>query len=135
MASQKTTIDLPSKLFSLYVSVGSNKARFQGGRGIEGIGVIPHELVEFDPADLQQQRDTLIARADASFPRVCAWAESTTWTSVSTRRAFTRAMGAKIVSYAFRMGQPFALALAMLAAGCAAGARVPPDRAGDCSYQ
>jgi hypothetical protein len=65
MASQKTTIELPSKLFALYVSVGSNKARFQDGKGIEGVGVVPHEIVEFDPADLKAKRDTLIARADA----------------------------------------------------------------------
>lgn len=65
MSSQKTTIELPSGLFSLYVSTGSNKGRFNGGRGIEGIGVIPHELVEFDPKDLARGVDTLIARAEA----------------------------------------------------------------------
>ena len=65
MASQKTTIELPSGLFSLYVSTHSNKARFNGGKGLEGIGVIPHEVVEFDPEDLAAGRDTLIARAEA----------------------------------------------------------------------
>ncbi len=65
MSSQKTTIELPSKLFALYVSVASNKARFQGGKGLEGVGFHPHELVPFDPKDLAQQRDTLIARAEA----------------------------------------------------------------------
>ncbi|HEX5053895.1 MAG TPA: S41 family peptidase [Planctomycetota bacterium] len=72
MASQKTEIELPSKLFSLYVSVSSNKARFQGGKGIEGVGVMPHELVAFDPQDLAAQRDTLILRAEAllaAFPQ------------------------------------------------------------------
>ncbi len=72
MSSQKTTIDLPSGLFSLYVSVGSNKGRFNDGRGIEGIGVIPHEIVEFDPKDLAAGRDTLILRAEAllkNFPK------------------------------------------------------------------
>jgi C-terminal processing protease CtpA/Prc len=49
MASQKTTIPLPSQLFELYVSTHSNKGRFNGGRGIEGIGVVPHEIVELDP--------------------------------------------------------------------------------------
>ncbi|MBI5849576.1 MAG: hypothetical protein HZB39_00835 [Planctomycetes bacterium] len=67
MSSQKTTIELPSGLFALYVSIASNKARFQGGKGIEGIGVIPMEIVEFDAADLAQERDTLIARAEALF--------------------------------------------------------------------
>jgi carboxyl-terminal processing protease len=72
MSSQKTTIELPSKLFSLYVSTMSNKARFQGGKGLEGVGFVPHELVPFDAADLAQQRDTLIARAEAllaAFPQ------------------------------------------------------------------
>ena len=63
--TQKTTIDLPSGRFQLYVSVASNKARFQGGKGIEGVGVVPHELVAFDPEDLAAGRDTLIRRAEA----------------------------------------------------------------------
>lgn len=65
MASQKTTIELPSGLFELYVSIGSNKARFNGGRGIEGIGVEPHEYVQFEQEDLAAGIDTLIARAEA----------------------------------------------------------------------
>lgn len=72
MSSQKTTIELPSGLFGLYVSVRSNKQRFNDGRGIEGIGVMPHELVEFDPKDLAAGVDTLIRRADellAKFPK------------------------------------------------------------------
>jgi carboxyl-terminal processing protease len=72
MSSQKKTIELPSGLFGLYVSVRSNKERFNKGRGIEGIGVIPHEIVEFDPKDLAAGKDTLILRAEAlleRFPR------------------------------------------------------------------
>ena len=72
MSSSKTTIDLPSGLFQLYVSVASNKGRFNGGRGIEGIGVIPHEIVEFDPQDLVAEIDTLIRIAGerlADFPQ------------------------------------------------------------------
>ena len=45
---------------------------FQDGKGIEGVGVVPHELVAFDPSDLAQQRDTLILRAVAllaAFPQ------------------------------------------------------------------
>jgi|GEM_PF-720029 len=64
MSSQKTTIELPSGLFALYVSVASNKGRFNGRRGIEGIGVIPHEIVEYDPADLAQGVDTLVRKAE-----------------------------------------------------------------------
>jgi len=72
MSSSKTTIELPSRLFSLYVSVHSNKARFQGGKGIEGVGVIPHETVEYDPKDLAKERDTLIEYAEkllGKFPK------------------------------------------------------------------
>ena len=72
MASTKKTIELPSRMFALYVSVASNKGRFQGGKGIEGIGIQPHELVEFDAADLVDGRDTLIRRAEVllrSFPK------------------------------------------------------------------
>jgi len=65
MSSQKTTIELPSQLFSLYVSTGSNKQRFAKGKGIEGLGVVPHELVPYAPADLAAEKDTLIARAEA----------------------------------------------------------------------
>ena len=72
MSSSKTTIELPSGQFSLYVSVRSNKGRFQGGRGIEGIGIEPHETVPYDPAHLAAGKDTLIERAEAllaDFPK------------------------------------------------------------------
>jgi carboxyl-terminal processing protease len=65
MSSQKVEIELPSGLFVLRVSVESNKLRFNGGKGIEGIGVIPHEIVPYDPKDLSKGVDTLIARAEA----------------------------------------------------------------------
>jgi len=64
MSSQKTTISLPSGLFQLYVSVASNKGRFNGGKGIEGIGVLPNEIVPYDPADLAAGIDTEIKRAE-----------------------------------------------------------------------
>lgn len=72
MSSSKTTIELPSRLFALYVSVASNKGRFNGGKGIEGIGVIPHEIVEYQAKDLAAGIDTLTARAEellAKFPQ------------------------------------------------------------------
>ncbi len=72
MSSSKKTIELPSRLFSLYVSVYSNKKRFQQGKGIEGIGVIPHEIVSYRAKDLAREIDTLIARAEvllAKFPQ------------------------------------------------------------------
>ena len=62
MSSRKVTIELPSKLASLYVSVASNKSWFNQGKGIEGIGVQPHEIIEYRPEDLAQGTDTLIAR-------------------------------------------------------------------------
>lgn len=72
MSSSKATIELPSGYFNLYVSVASNKARFQGGRGIEGVGIEPHEIVEFTPEDLAAGVDTLTRRAEellADFPQ------------------------------------------------------------------
>jgi len=72
MSSQKTTIQLPSGLFELYVSTGSNMGRYNGGKGLEGIGVIPHRVVEFDPDDLDEGVDTLIRVAEellAKFPQ------------------------------------------------------------------
>ncbi|MBK7642267.1 MAG: hypothetical protein IPJ19_04345 [Planctomycetes bacterium] len=64
MSSSKETIELPSGLFELYVSVASNKGRFNGGKGIEGIGVPPSEVVEYEPADLAARVDTLIRVAE-----------------------------------------------------------------------
>ena len=72
MSSSKETIELPSKLFALYVSVDSNKNRFNKGRGIEGIGVPPSEIVEYDPKDLAAGVDTMIRVAEerlAKFPQ------------------------------------------------------------------
>lgn len=64
MSSQKTWVELPSKKFKLYVSTGSNRSSYNGGRGIEGIGVPPQELIEFEPEDLANGVDTLIRRAE-----------------------------------------------------------------------
>ena len=65
MSAQKETIELPSGKYGLYVAVRSNKQSFNGGKGIEGIGVPPQEFVEYDPEDLAAGRDTLILRAEA----------------------------------------------------------------------
>ncbi|MCZ6794266.1 MAG: S41 family peptidase [Planctomycetota bacterium] len=72
MSSSKTVIELPSRYFSLRVSVHSNKLRFNEGRGIEGIGVPPHQTVEYRAKDLAAGVDTLIQRAEellGNFPR------------------------------------------------------------------
>jgi len=72
MSSEKTTIELPSKLFSLYVSIASNMGRYNEGKGLEGLGVIPHRVVEYEPEDLADKVDTLIRVAEellAKFPQ------------------------------------------------------------------
>jgi C-terminal processing protease CtpA/Prc len=63
MSGSKKRIELPSGLFTLYVTVRSNKARFNRGKGVEGVGVPPHEIVAYDPEDLAEGVDTLIKRA------------------------------------------------------------------------
>jgi carboxyl-terminal processing protease len=65
MSAQKETIELPSGRYGLYVAVASNRGSFNDGRGIEGIGVPPNEVVQYDPEDLNAGRDTLILRAEA----------------------------------------------------------------------
>lgn len=62
-SSQKADVTTPSGLFTIRFSVASNKGRFNEGRGIEGIGVMPHEIVEPIADDLLHDRDTLIERA------------------------------------------------------------------------
>lgn len=72
MSSQKTVIELPSGLFTLRVSIASNMGRYNGGKGLEGIGVVPHRIVEFDPEDLENGIDTQIRVAEellAKFPQ------------------------------------------------------------------
>jgi carboxyl-terminal processing protease len=63
MSSQKSDVTVPSGLFSVRFSVASNKGRFNLGRGIEGLGVPPHELTPYDPMDLRQGIDTQIRLA------------------------------------------------------------------------
>ena len=63
-SSQKERLAVPSGLFAVQVSVASNMRRFNGGRGIEGIGVAPHEVVPYDPSELARGVDTQIRRAE-----------------------------------------------------------------------
>lgn len=63
MSSSKTLIELPSGWFALKVSIDSNGRRYNGGRGIEGIGVIPHAIVEHDASLLAEGKDALIEAA------------------------------------------------------------------------
>ncbi|HSJ01894.1 MAG: S41 family peptidase [Verrucomicrobium sp.] len=62
-SSQKTEVKTPSGSFKVRFSVRSNMARFNKGKGIEGIGVPPHEVVPVQAADLLKDEDTLIKRA------------------------------------------------------------------------
>jgi len=64
MSSQKIMLKAPSGLFSMRFSVRSNKKRFNQGRGIEGIGITPHEIVDWKMEDLANGRDTLVMRAE-----------------------------------------------------------------------
>jgi len=64
MSSQKSEVTTPSGLFTIRFSVASNKGRFNGGRGIEGIGIPPHEIVLPTAQDLLNDKDTLIERAE-----------------------------------------------------------------------
>ncbi|WP_206026205.1 S41 family peptidase [Roseimicrobium sp. ORNL1] len=62
-SSQKSEVTTPSGLFTIRFSVSSNKGRFNGGRGIEGIGVLPHEIVSMKADDLRKREDTEVKRA------------------------------------------------------------------------
>ena len=62
-SSQKEEITTPSGMFTVRFSTRSNEGRFNQGRGIEGIGVAPHEQVPVQAADLLKKEDTLIKRA------------------------------------------------------------------------
>ena len=64
MSSQKTEFEVPSGLVKVRFAVASNKGRFNGGKGIEGIGVPPDELVPYVPDELRKGVDTQIRRAE-----------------------------------------------------------------------
>lgn len=63
MSSSKDRLEVPSGMFKVYYSVASNKGRFNGGKGIEGIGVPPNEITPYDPEDLKKGVDTQIRMA------------------------------------------------------------------------
>jgi carboxyl-terminal processing protease len=69
MSSSKEKITVPSGMLAAYFSVRSNMGRFNGGRGLEGLGVAPHEVVAYDPVDLRNGVDTQIRRAEAWLQR------------------------------------------------------------------
>jgi len=63
MSAGKAEITVPSKLFKVRFAVSSNKQRFNGGKGIEGIGVAPNELVPWDAKQMSEGADPMIVRA------------------------------------------------------------------------
>ncbi len=63
MSSSKTTVTVPSGLLTVRFSVHSNMARYNKGRGIEGIGIPPHQTVHYKPEDLADGKDTQISTA------------------------------------------------------------------------
>lgn len=63
-SGQKETVEAPSGKFSIYFVVRSNKQRFNGGRGVEGIGIAPDEVVAYDPKVIASGMDPCIARAE-----------------------------------------------------------------------
>lgn len=65
MSGQKEEVELPSGLFALRITTLTNKGRFNGGKGVEGIGVPPHEIVALTAKDLANGVDSVIARAEA----------------------------------------------------------------------
>ena len=64
MSGDKVTLDLPSGLMSVKVTVRSYRAAKGGGPEIEGFGVSPHETVPFDPQLLSKGVDPFIRRAE-----------------------------------------------------------------------
>lgn len=64
MSSKKETLTVPSGLFTVRFAVQSQGRNLNGGKGIEGIGVAPQELVPYAADDLAKGVDTLIRRAE-----------------------------------------------------------------------
>ena len=64
MSSRKETLAVPSGLFTVRISVQSQGRNLNGGKGIEGIGVAPQEVVPYAQGDLAKGVDTLIRRAE-----------------------------------------------------------------------
>jgi hypothetical protein len=64
MSSKKKRIKAPSGIFAVSFSVRSNKQRFNGGRGIEGLGITPDRLTPYVASDLRAGVDTQIREAE-----------------------------------------------------------------------
>ena len=63
-SGSKEEVVAPSGKFGIRFVVASNKQRFNGGRGVEGLGIEPDEIVEYEPKLLVQGIDPCIQRAE-----------------------------------------------------------------------
>lgn len=65
MSSSKTTLAVPSGLLTVRFSIASNMGRYNKGKGIEGIGIPPHQTVPYRAEDLTAGKDTLLTTAES----------------------------------------------------------------------
>jgi C-terminal processing protease CtpA/Prc len=63
-SGSKKETKAPSGKFAIRYVVASNKQRFNGGRGVEGLGIEPDEIVEYDPKIIASGIDPCIQRAE-----------------------------------------------------------------------
>lgn len=63
-SGSKDEVMVPSGKFAIRFVVRSNKQRFNGGKGVEGLGIDPDEVVEYDPKLIAEGVDPCIARAE-----------------------------------------------------------------------
>lgn len=62
-SGSKQVVEVPSKRLAVRFVTRSHKQRFNGGKGVEGLGIEPHEIVEYDPDLIAEGVDPCIARA------------------------------------------------------------------------
>ncbi len=60
----KEQVAVPSGKLAARFVIRSHKSWMNGGRGVEGIGIAPHEIVAYDPKAIAQGIDPCIARAE-----------------------------------------------------------------------
>ena len=64
MSASKATITVRSGLLNVRFSISSNMSRYNKGKGIEGPGIPPHQVVPYDAADPAAGRDTQITSTE-----------------------------------------------------------------------
>ncbi|MGK0481794.1 MAG: C-terminal processing protease CtpA/Prc [Planctomycetota bacterium] len=63
-SGSKHEVEVPSGKFAIRFVIASNKQRFNGGKGVEGLGIEPDEIVEYDPKLISAGVDPCISRAE-----------------------------------------------------------------------